>query len=300
MLSSSFTLSKDACQEKDEQLSSSFSLTLNSPSKINLFFRILSKRPDGYHEIASLYQAIALYDQITFSSSDAQSFSCSDPSLSTDDSNLCVKAFKLFQKKTALTPSISIHLDKKVPMQAGLGGGSANAATVLYGLNKLMGQPLSIAELSTLSAELGSDVPFFFSKGTAFCRGRGENLTDVNFTPQIGNITIVKPKQGLSTPLVYKACDPSSFPSRDPLASLALFQQGSYEFYNDLEIPSFLLLPSLKELKGLLESAGFTTVLMCGSGTAFFCLGDADLPSLHDCFVQRMQTAGRSEMGWYE
>src|SRR5262249_13981075 len=107
-------------------------LTLLSPAKINLFLRILGKRPDGYHELASLFQAIDLADTIHFSLSDADHLTCTDPAIPVDRSNLIWKSVNLFRRKTGLNFHLKIHLEKKIPHQAGLGGGSSNAATTLW------------------------------------------------------------------------------------------------------------------------------------------------------------------------
>lgn len=292
--------SYDACNLKEKDKLQGLSFSLSSPSKINLFFRVLSKRSDGFHEIASLYQAVRLFDTITFSLSSSPTFTCSDPSLAMDEGNLCVKAYRLFEKKTGYDLSYSIHLDKRVPMQAGLGGGSGNAATILWGLNKLTGSLHSDEELALWSSEIGSDVSFFFSRGAAYCTGRGEILAQVDEMPHLGPITIVKPHVGLSTPGVYKACKLSEMSDIDPAVLLCSYQSMSPIFHNDLEFPSFSLLPSLKELKAVLLSAGFSTVLMCGSGTAFFCLGEGIIPSLPMCKVFTAQAAFRSKQCWYE
>lgn len=159
-------------------------MILFSPAKINLFFRVLKKRDDGYHEIASLYQAIDLGDTLNITLNECDELSCSDPSLQTDESNLVLKAAALFRKKTALALYIKVHLHKQIPIQAGLGGGSSNAATTLWALNKLANCPASFQDLALWSCELGSDVAFFFSKGAAYCTGRGELFSSLdNFAP---------------------------------------------------------------------------------------------------------------------
>ncbi|MES2198630.1 MAG: hypothetical protein V4489_00475, partial [Chlamydiota bacterium] len=114
-------------------------LSFLSPAKINVFFKVLRKREDGFHEISSLYQAITLFDTLQIRLSAKDEFTCSDPSLSLDHTNLVNKALNLFRKKTGSSDQFSIHLDKKIPMQAGLGGGSSNAATALWAFSKLLG-----------------------------------------------------------------------------------------------------------------------------------------------------------------
>jgi len=285
---------------KDELKSSSFDLVLSSPSKVNLFFRVIAKRSDGFHEIASLYQAIGLFDTLYFKRSDALQVTCSDKTLLCDDSNLVTKALRLFQSKTGIDLSVHIHLVKNIPVQAGLGGGSGNAATTLFGLNELYGRPATHKELEVWSSELGSDVPFFFSSGSAYCTGRGEMLENVGPLTLPSHLTIVKPLEGLSTPLVYKNCRVDEFPSRDPEKSLQSFMQGGAEFYNDLEIPSFAILPSLKETKAMLASSGFSHVVMCGSGTAFFCIGEGSIEQDSSLLIRKVPIIQRKDNGWYE
>jgi len=285
---------------KDELSSSSFSLVYSSPSKINLFFRVLSKRPDGFHEIASLYQAIGLYDTLYFCKSKKLQLTCSDSALKVDESNLVMKALNLFFANTQITETVHIHLDKIIPVQAGLGGGSGNAATTLWGLNELFGRVVTTDTLIEWAGILGSDVPFFLSGGSAYCTGRGEKLESVSLKNPPLSITIVKPRVGLSTPLVYKNCHPEEFIQRDPKKSLASFLSGEGEYYNDLEIPSFALIPSLLEIKIQLESYGFSHVVMCGSGTSFFCVGPGTIPKTAPWHIYEAPLVRRSDNGWYE
>ena len=285
---------------KDELKSSSFSLACLSPSKINLFFRVISKRRDGFHDIASLYQAIGLYDILYFRKSDKLELTCSDLKLKVDESNLVMKAAHLFFLKTKILEPVHIHLHKKVPMEAGLGGGSGNAATTLWGLNELFGRVVSIDTLMEWACLLGSDVPFFFSHGSSYCTGRGEIVENVLLKNLPPSITLVKPLVGLSTPLVYKNCKPEEFTQRDPKLSLASFLEGRGEYYNDLEIPSFALIPSLLEIKVELKSYGFSHVVMSGSGTSFFCIGSGDIPKHVPWQVYKVPLVQRTDNGWYE
>lgn len=285
---------------KDELLSSSFDLGLSSPSKVNLFFRVLSRRPDGFHEIASLYQAVGLCDTLYFRKSGHLNVTCSHPSLSTGESNLVTKAARLFFQKTGIKSAADIHLVKNIPVEAGLGGGSGDAATTLWGLNELYGRPVDLFKLIEWGATLGSDVAFFFSSGSAYCTGRGEKLESLPPLDLPAKVTIVKPQEGLSTPVVYKSCRVGDFPTRSPKESLLSFQQGKGDFYNDLEIPAFFLLPSLKEIKTLLESSGFSHALLCGSGTAFFCLGEGSLEETDRWQVYQTHFIHRKDGYWYE
>ncbi len=275
-------------------------MLLFSPAKVNLFFRVLNKRADGYHEIASLYQAIDLGDTLEVSLSDKDELSCDHPSLPTDSTNLILKATRLFRQKTGLSLYAKIHLHKQIPLEAGLGGGSSNAATTLWALNLLAGSPASLDDLALWSGELGSDISFFFSTGTAYCTGRGEIFKTIPDFALLRKLWIAKPSYGLSTPTVYKACTPSIFPSRDPEEALSQHVQGQPYYFNDLEIPAFQLKPELATLKKDLLALGFSHVTMTGSGTAFFCLGAPTLqPQLPGIAFYETQPLSRKDHCWY-
>ena len=136
-----------------------------SPAKVNIFFRTLAKRGDGYHDIASLYTAVDYGDFLDISFAEGDCFSCSNSCLKTDASNLVMRALAIFRQRLQNDAPVAIHLEKQIPMQTGLGGGSSNAATTLWGLNELFGYPFSLNALIEMGASLGSDVPFFFSSG---------------------------------------------------------------------------------------------------------------------------------------
>ncbi|HRD55777.1 MAG TPA: 4-(cytidine 5'-diphospho)-2-C-methyl-D-erythritol kinase, partial [Parachlamydiaceae bacterium] len=227
-------------------------------------------------------------------------FTCSNPEIPTDSSNLVLKALSLFRLKTNIQSPVSIHLEKHIPHEAGLGGGSSNAATALFAFNELFNHPLSLLELQTFGASIGSDVPFFFSEGTAFCTGRGEIVQ--NLKPlETESLWIVKPKEGLKTPLIFKNLNADQLPKRDPNHFLRSFSTKKPQFFNDLEAPAFSLMPALKNLKEKLFSDGFETVLMSGSGSSFFCIGN---PHSFDtkcfAFTCRADFLNREKKLWYK
>jgi 4-diphosphocytidyl-2-C-methyl-D-erythritol kinase len=265
-------------------------MNLLSPAKINLFLRITSKRPDGFHGLASLFQAVSLFDEISFNISDTDIFTCTDSSLPTDSSNLIIKAVDLYREKTGIKETFNIHLNKKIPAQAGLGGGSSNAATTLWAANELCGRAASIQDLMSWAGEIGSDVAFFLSEGTAYCTGRGEKITMLP-PLQKKDIWIIWPKMGCSTPAVYGKFNIDSSAKNDPQALLEGFLQGKPEYINDLERPAFSLIPELRSLKEKLLKHGFKTVMLSGSGSCFFCIGNTvppeDLCSFKVSFINR-------------
>lgn len=276
-----------------------FSITLKSPAKINLFLRTLYRREDGYHELASLFQAIDLFDELTIEKAAHDLLICSVPSLPTDGSNLIWKAVRLFREKTGIKHSFKIHLQKQIPTEAGLGGGSSNAATTLWGLNRLCGSSIAIETLAEWGAELGSDVPFFFSSGTAYCTGRGEKVDSLSPLPA-RRVWIVKPEGGLPTPAVYKKLDLDQLVKRDPKSALKQIFEGKNCFFNDLEVPAFQLMPELAELKSTLQAHGFSEVLMSGSGSSFFCLGEGSLLKQQGISLYTAHFTQRQDNCWYE
>jgi 4-diphosphocytidyl-2-C-methyl-D-erythritol kinase len=273
--------------------SSHWDLELASPSKINLFLRVLSKREDGYHELASLFQAISLHDVMLFAKlpedAKADVLECSAPGVPRDSSNLVIKALDTFRRHTGKNVFFRVRLDKRIPTQAGLGGGSGNAATALWAANQLCGKPVSVGDLAKFGAEFGSDVSFFFSMGAAYCTGRGEVLRYIDpLLPE--TLWLIKPREGLSTAAVFAALNLDDTSDADPLTLLSQMQDGylfSANFVNDLEKPSFALRPRLAEIKTALENSGFNRVLMSGSGTCFFCIGEPDYDYFGDSFAER-------------
>lgn len=267
--------------------SGSESLTLFSPCKINLFLRIMRKRSDGYHDLASLFQAVGFGDTLRLSllpdGSTGDAFACNMEGVPTDSSNLVLRALDLMRRRTGRDGVyFDADLYKRVPAQAGLGGGSANAATAMWGANELMGGPATLEQLIEWSGELGSDITFFLSRGTAYCTGRGEVMTPIDPPlPPGAKLSIVKPDLGLSTPKVFGALDYEGLSDRDPEELRdAFLENGAVDiddgyYVNDLERPAFDCLPELRELKEeLLRVGGFDHVMMSGSGTSIFCIGE--------------------------
>lgn len=267
-------------------------LRLRSPAKVNLFLKCLRKRDDGFTDIISFFQAIDLFDIISIELSSKDRFTSSDLSLQNSKSNTVTQSLNLFRSKTQLDFYVHIHLKKNIPAMAGLGGGSGNAATVLWALNKLTNSNLSDTQLSQWGAEIGSDIPFFFSNGQALVRGRGEIIEPCD-RKQKFSAWIAKPNFGLSTKDVYKAFEfsadePFSVPSSDNLI-----------FFNDLEIPAFKLAPNLQQIRNGLQKLGFSQVVMTGSGTAFFCIGDVVSPQYPGILFYQVKDTYRSSSTWY-
>jgi len=240
---------------------------LNAPAKINLSLSVLGKRPDGFHEIETVMARLDLADTLTLERDAPFGFTCTDATLPDDDSNLVVRAAKLFFETAGLPPRGRVHLEKRIPHGAGLGGGSSDAAAILLGLNEAFGSPLTAQALHGLAAAVGSDVPFFLARGAAICRGRGERVEPVELREALP-LLLVKPGFGVPTPWAYRRWALSRELPGVPYGAQT-FPWGV--LVNDLERPVFekyLFLATLKQwLLAQPESAG---ALMSGSGATCF------------------------------
>ena len=252
-------------------------LTLPSYAKINLGLLIHEKRPDGYHEIETVLHQIALQDVIEFGpcGRDEIVLTTGSDSVPGDSSNLCVKAALALKKHHAADGGARIHLEKNVPVGAGLGGGSSNAATVLLGLNRLWGLRLTAAQLRDLAAELGSDVPFFIEGGTALATGRGEILEPLSVRDSLA-ILVVYPRIAISTAWAYdqlnlsltrtnKSVRLSYFNNLD-LAECDL-QSSLINQFEDAILPAY---PVIDEIKAKLYENHAVYASMSGSGSAVY------------------------------
>jgi 4-diphosphocytidyl-2-C-methyl-D-erythritol kinase len=185
-------------------------ITVTAPAKVNLHLEVLGLRSDGFHELAMVMQSIDLADRLSFqNTADAQlCLSCDDSSLSVGDDNLILRAAKLLRDRSGFSElGASIHLEKRIPIGAGLAGGSSDGAAALVGLNALWGLGHSPADLERMAAELGSDMPFCVAGGCQLCFGRGEQLEAVPPTTQPLAVLLVKdPTVSVSTPWAYKRC----------------------------------------------------------------------------------------------
>lgn len=234
-------------------------MIVQSYAKINWALRITGRRDDGFHDLETVFQQISLHDTLTFTPASSLSLTCSDPSIPTDASNLVLRAAALCG-----APSMSIHLQKRIPAGGGLGGGSSNAAATLIAL----GNPDPDAALS-----LGSDVPYFLKGGTAYARGRGELLTAM--PPMTGiPLLLVLPEERVLTKHAFAHVTRYSEP-------LGLDAYRTFDnFTNDFEEPVFTLLPRLREFKERLLRTGAFWAGMSGSGSTI--VGAFETPAARD------------------
>ena len=241
-----------------------------APAKINLSLRVLGRRADGFHEIETLMAPIALGDDLDIEPADGEiAFACDDPGIPGDETNLVVRAARLFFEQTGRKDGARITLSKKTPHGAGLGGGSSDAATTLLALDSLFEAGLGVKGLAEMAAVLGSDVPFFLHRSAAICRGRGELVEAVDF-PYALPLLLLKPPFGVPTPWAYSRwAESREIPGVDYKAQE--FPWGKW--VNDLERPVFEKFIFLAHLKSWLrEQPEVSGALMSGSGSTTIAL----------------------------
>ncbi len=251
-------------------------LTLESPAKINWFLQVLRRRDDGYHDIYTVMQKVSLCDTLRFEKIDSDEIEVISSLDIPKEDNLVYRAARLLKEYTRYKRGIRIFLEKRIPPQAGLGGGSSNAATTLVGLNRLWDTGIGDNKLSELAASIGSDVAFFLNGSMALAEGRGEIITPIpNQKPGI-TLLLVKPDFGVSTADAYRNI--KEFREKDPLVLkrfLKSLRSGELKalssvIFNDLEAPVFTMFPLLKDLKETMLRAGAVTALLSGSGSCVF------------------------------
>ena len=256
-------------------------LTLHAPAKVNLTLIVGARRDDGYHDVSTVMQTVGLYDTLTLSGGGSGlTMTCTDPDLPTDGSNLVLRAAALFCQELHLpVPDLHLHLQKRIPSQAGLGGGSSDAAAVLWAMRTLYAPEVSDAELERMAAALGSDVPFFIRGGTALATGRGERLVPL---PRLrdGWFVIVKPPEGFSTPVMYRRLDELPPEPPRPDGMTAALEGGGVRtvaaaLYNSFEraVPP---VSAVWDIEDALRAHGALAALLSGSGSAVFGLFDRE------------------------
>jgi 4-diphosphocytidyl-2-C-methyl-D-erythritol kinase len=262
-----------------------------APAKINLSLDVLYKREDGYHEVEMVMTMVDLADRIEMQELPRDTIIISSQAgyIPLDEKNLAFQAARLIKDRYDVKQGVYIHLDKKIPVAAGLAGGSSDAAAALRGLNRLWKLDIPLAELQKLGAELGSDVPFCVSGGTAVARGRGEKLEIIASPPQCW-VVLAKPPINVSTSDVYgkfKANDISNHPSTATILEAIQnkdFDQLCGALGNVLEEVTLQLYPEVRHLKECMQKLGADGVLMSGSGPTVFGLvsKEAKVPRIYN------------------
>lgn len=264
---------------------------VSAPAKVNLSLSVLSRRPDGYHEIESLMAPVSLADSLVVRAAHGPDCRLTvrfggrlagaagaalRRDVPTDGSNLVVRAVRLLGQEAGIDRGLDIELVKRIPSGAGLGGGSSDAAAALRAAARLWGLDWPATRLAEIGARLGSDIPWFFAGGTAIVSGRGERVEPVACMPALHGV-IASPAAGLSTAAVYRACVPDAaragvssrlakaLARQDLAAALGLL-------HNDLEPPARALCGDIDRLLGALAAAGALRPMLTGSGSACFAL----------------------------
>ena len=255
--------------------------SLPSFAKINWTLRILGKRDDGFHELCTVFQTVSLHDTITFEESDRLEFTCDDPSIPTDDSNLIVRAAKELQSSI---PSLAgkgakVHLQKRIPSPGGLGGGSSNAAVTIEGLLRLW-KVIATSVDVTIASKLGADVPFFIYGGTALGTGRGDDIELITDRDE-KYMLIVTPDINISTASVFQSLGAPTLTRDDFVRNLTVCRNEAEYFStrqltssNDLEGSVFAMHPEVGRVKATLLELGAISAAMSGSGASVFAVFD--------------------------
>lgn len=273
------------------------SLVVHAPAKLNLFLEVLNKRPDGFHELETVMVMLGIYDTLRFTPLPKttresnpfalpfrlflanpqipdQSAGENTQSVPSGPDNLVVKAAELLRTHAGYEGGVDIELWKRIPSEAGMAGGSSDAAATLAGLNRLWKLNLPIEELQRLAAQLGSDVPFFLSASrSAICRGRGEIIEPLNL-PLGHYFVVVKPTSGLSTPAVFREWKPTGETRSAKTLIEALRQSDTTSlakgFHNALQKPAEKLNADVSRLRDVFSNEPVLGHMMSGSGTAYF------------------------------
>ena len=256
-----------------------------SHAKVNLLLNILGQRPDGFHELETVMHPVNLCDRLDLESTRAPgiALTCSNPSLACDASNLVYRAAACFFQETRIMDGVRIHLEKRIPLAAGLGGGSGNAANTLLGLNELFDRPLGPDRLTAIAAALGSDVPFFLQSNPALATGRGERIVPLPFFPALRDHFVVLIHPGFGVPTAWAYQNLARFPAAlkgEPGRAhrlIPLLQSGDAAsagraLYNSLEAPVLQKYPLLQMFQEFLREQGALAALMSGSGSTTFAL----------------------------
>ena len=250
-------------------------LTVNANAKINLYLSVTGKRAGGYHDLVTVMQSISLFDTLTVERTVGEGVSLDTGGvLPADDSNLICRAAKAYFAKSGAPFGVSVRLEKRIPMQAGMGGGSADAAAMLKALNALDGDRFTEAELCEIGATVGADVPFCVAGGTRLCSGIGEIMQPVS-NQLTGHLVVAIGGEGVSTPVAFGELDGryGDFKgvNASPVPLLSAMEAGDIaaavpQFYNMFEEVIAPLRPVVGEIKEVMRAGGALATMMSGSG----------------------------------
>ncbi len=256
------------------------SFTIEAPAKINLTLDVIDRRADGYHIIESVMQTVDVCDtiELTLCEDEGITLTCSDETLPTDHTNTAYHAAQVFYAHIDKTPHLKIHIEKRIPSMAGMGGESADAAGVLRGLNELERAGLSVQDLCALGSEIGADVPFCVLQGTALAEGIGSILTPLAPLENDVFIVIGKGAAGVSTKQAYAAIDAAldrgRYPASPMIEALCGDDLGEVARCVGNVFDEVLALPDVVRIKSIMREQGALGCSMTGSGSAAFGLFD--------------------------
>ncbi len=260
---------------------------LKSFAKINLGLEVTGKRPDGYHELRTVFQTIGLHDivRVTVHDGGGLVLNGSDVSIRWDESNTVARAYRALQNGCSLPPDagLDIFIQKNIPAGSGLGGGSSNAAVILMFMNEYFGLQVPLERMVTIAAGVGADVPFFLLGGTVLAEGIGEKMTPLDDLPEI-LIGLVVPDVKVSTSQIFSRYTLTSAPFESKI--MTFFGSRQFDFLeNSLESVTFELFPEIKHIKDMMLTVGCSCVLMSGSGSAVYAvLEENDVDKIKELF----------------
>lgn len=277
-------------------------LTERAPAKLNLSLDVTGRRDDGFHELVMLMQTVSLADTLTLRCQDMGrvTASCSLHFIPTDERNLAVRAAQRYLEAIGETgQGVHIHMDKRIPVGAGMGGGSADAAAVLRGMDRLFGGPLGRKGLEELACAIGSDVAFCVAGGTALARGRGERLEDLPPLPDC-RFVVCKPEFSISTPELYRKLDSVALRRHPDTAGLlqaigeGALREVCRRMYNVFEDVPDRRMRTVGEIKGRLLDHGALSAMMTGTGSAVFGVFETDQAAQSACEALKKDYRGCS------
>lgn len=263
-----------ACDALSKGSGTTRRLELSASAKVNLALEVLSRRPDGYHEIATVMQTVELADRLVLEDAERLEIGTSAPGVPADERNLAYRAAAALREAAALSRGVRITLDKRIPVAAGLGGGSTDAAAVLAGLNRLWGLGWPVEQLEEVAVGLGMDVPFFLRGGAALATGRGERLEPLD-GPRLA-LVLVNPRFAVSTAEMYARVTPAMYSDGDRARRMARALHSrrparvAASLYNGLEPAARAAHPQIGRMQAALVAAGALGAAMSGSGPTVF------------------------------
>ena len=252
--------------------------TVPSFAKINWVLRVLGRREDGFHELSTIFQTITLHDNLSFSVHEDEQLqlTCDSPEIPLDESNLIWRAASALREQWGVRYGASIHLEKNIPVEAGLGGGSSNAAIAMLGLARLWQIEVSKHELESIGARLGADVPFFLTGGTALGTGLGTQVKPLSDAP-FRHLLIIKPEVKVSTAEAYKSLNARALTKAESATILSISRADEQNWdshpdalHNDFESVVLEMKPEIERARSALVKSGASSALLAGSGSSVF------------------------------